>query len=146
MKKILLIVFALVFLTGCNNKITTCNIKSDKFEQNWKYKTKNDIVTAVDLDISYDNSLFNITNLSALTTNEKKVLEKTILSNLGFEKNSYDGLEIKIIIIDKINVEIKIDLEKVDKKLLEKIGINLYDGIDINTVIKNMEKSNAKCY
>ena len=145
MKKILFLITCLL-ITGCGEKFTICNIKNEKFEQEWKYTTKKEKITNIDLNIVYNNSMFGIENLEKLNTNEKIVLKREILSKLGFEKDHYDGLDIDIIITNQINIKIKADLETANKDLLNKVGFDI-DNFDrnINSAKKSLIENGAVC-
>ena len=147
MKKIIILVGLLLLTTGCGEKINTCNIKTSKFEQNWKYTSKKDEIKKIELNIVYDNSIFeNIDSFSSLNDREKEVLKEEILSKLGFEKSKYDGFDIDIVITDKISTKALIDISKADKELIKKIGIDFGEtGTNINDVIKNMKDNGATC-
>ncbi len=142
MKRFLILIILL--LTACGEKITTCNIKTSEFEQTWKYTSKKDTVNLIELDITYDNSLFGVSYLNSLNPTEKAVLKKEILSKLGFEKNNYDGLMIDVIIDEKISIKVKTDLSKANSNLLKKIGINKEDK-NINTLVNNMTSGGGIC-
>ena len=144
--KTFLLLINILLLTGCGEKITTCNIKTDGFEQNWKYFSKSDIVNKFELNIQYDNSMFGVDSLEGLNTTEKVVIKKEILSNLGFEKDNYKGLDIDVNITDKIKVYVKADLEKVDKKLLKQIGLDFSEvDMNINSILKNRTNNGVVC-
>lgn len=144
MKKILILII-IVFLTGCGEKINTCNIKTNEFEQNWKYVSKNDELKEIELDITYDNSLFGeIDSFESLNSNQKEVLKNQILKKLGFEKSNYEGFNIDIAINKEIKVMSKINYKKADKELLKKIGID-FDKSNINDILKDMRSNGAIC-
>ncbi len=144
MKKILILIVVFL-LTGCGEKINTCTIKTSEFEQKWKYISKNENVEKIELDISYDNSLFGkIDSFETLTSKEKNVLKNQILSKLGFEKENYPGFDIDIIIDKNINVKVKSDITMVNKELLKKIGLD-FNETNINQIIKHMIDNGAIC-
>ena len=144
MKKVLVLLL-LIFLTGCNKEIIkTCTIKSDEFEQKWEFISKEDEVSKINLNIKYSNSLFKIDDLDQLTTSEKLILEREILSELGLLEEKYEGLEIDVLIEKELSIKINVDLSKVDKDVLNKLGIN-FDSYKTTEILKNMEHSGAKC-
>jgi hypothetical protein len=146
MKKALVLI-SLLLLTGCGEKIYTCNVKTSTFEQDWKYTSKKEEVKTIELNITYDNSMFeNIDSFKELTPQEKRVLGDEILSKLGFQSRKNKGLNIDIIVDDKINVKAIIDTAEVDKESIKKIGLDLdKTGTNINDIIKNMKDNGATC-
>ncbi len=144
MKKAL-ILFVLLLLTGCGQQINTCNVKTKELEQKWKYVSKNDKVKEIELEIIYDNSIFeNIDSFESLNDDQKEALKKQILVKLGFEKNNYEGLNIEVTVNKEIAVIVKVDYNKAKKELLTKIGMNLEDD-NINNIMANMKTNGATC-
>lgn len=146
MKKVLILA-CLLLLTGCGEKITKCNIKTSTFEQNWKYTSKKEKVEEIELNIIYDNSMFeNIDSFKDLTPQEKRVLGDQILSKLGFTSRKNKGFNIDIIVNDQISVKAIIDVSNADKELVKKIGLDLdKTGTNINNIVKNMKDNGATC-
>ncbi len=148
MKKVLiLLIILLICLTGCNREITkTCEISTNEYKQKWTYKVDGEKINKIELNITYDNSIFgNVESFASLTKNEEQELKKAILSNLGFDKDSYDGFKIDILVNDNINVKVKIDIEKADKELLSKIGLDLDQNRNIDSTIVEMKENGATC-
>lgn len=144
MKKAL-ILFVLLLLTGCGQQINTCNVKTKELEQKWKYVSKNDKVKEIELEIIYNNSIFeNIDSFESLNDDQKEALKKQILAKLGFEKNNYEGLNIEVTVNKEIAVIVKVDYNKAKKELLTKIGMNLEDD-NINNIMANMKTNGATC-
>ena len=146
MKKVL-IIGCLLLLTGCGEKINTCSIKTLESEQKWRYVSKEEKIKEIEVDIIFNNSTFgNIDSFNSLNSAQKETLKKQILKELGFEKSSYEGLEIKITVEKEIKVKVNIDYTKVNKELLNKIGIDFEDiDMNINQVITNMKSNGATC-
>ena len=145
MKKIVFLLILIIFFTGCGKEVTkTCQIKSDSYEQIWEFKAKRNKVNAINLDINYDNSLFNIESLDSLNNTEKLLLKREILKKLDLLDESYPGLNIDVLIKDKLSVKIIVDLNKANSDNLKKIGIT-FQNYEIDNIIKDMEKSGAKC-
>ncbi len=144
MKKVLVLLF-LLLLTGCGQKINTCDVKTKELEQKWKFVSKNEKVKEIELEIIYDNSIFeNIDSFESLNNDQKAVLKKQILSKLGFEKSSYEGLDINVSVNKEISVLVKVNYDKANKELLKKIGMDL-DDPNINNIIKEMKTNGATC-
>lgn len=144
MKKVL-ILLVLLLLTGCGQQINTCNVKTKELEQKWKYISKNDRVKEIELEIIYDNSIFeNIDSFESLNEDQKETLKKQILAKLGFEKNNYEGLNIEVTVNKEIAVMVKVDYNKASKDLLTKVGMNLEDN-NINNIMANMKTNGATC-
>ena len=73
--------------------------------------------------MEFDNSLF--ASIPKLDDSIKEQMKKSMLANLGLEKDSYEGLTIKMDFNDKMVLTLTADLNKADSELLKKIGLDV---------------------
>lgn len=158
MKKIsmfLLTFIIVVTLTGCkeennNNDVITSNTcilkEEDGVQQTYKLTATNDEIDKVELTIVYDNKIFEVDTLSTLSEEQKDQIKSDMLTNLGLENTTYEGLDINIDIQDQMTVYVKADLEKADKEILKKVGLD-FTGADMSLgqAVRDMTASGASC-
>lgn len=130
MKKTFLILSAIILsliLASCETKEQTISCKGHSengYDESYVMTAKKGNIYKLDINYLYDNELFAIDTFSTLSDSQKEEIKSNMLTNLKLEKTSYDGLNIKIDIDDRINVLISADLEVADEKLLKNIGLD----------------------
>lgn len=154
MKKLLVLLLTTAFaftLTGCGKeeKITTktCTLNQEGLmEQTYKLTATNDEIDKIELTMTFDNSLFGIESFETLTDEQKEQIKSSMLSTLDLEEETYEGLEIKIDMKEKMVVTVIADLKKADEDTLEKIGLDFTDAdMSLETAIKDMTDEGAVC-
>lgn len=157
MKKLSVLLLSLVMVltfAGCGNDsikedvvaTKTCSRQNDGYEEIYKWTATNDKIEKVELSIVYDNSMFGVETLSTLTNEQKEQIRKNMLTTLGLESNSYEGIEINIDIEDKMTVSIDADLKKADEKVLKKVGLDFSDtDLSLKTAVSAAEEDGASC-
>lgn len=150
MKKALYIFIAVLMLgtfSGCGKeeKTTTCTIDRSSYNETQKLTGK-DKVEQLEMTYVYDNSLFNIETLNTLTDEQKEQIKTSMLTNLGFDKTSYEGFEILVDIQDKMTVTMKIDIAKADTSVTKKVGIDFTNtNLDYDDAVKSYEDLGYTC-
>lgn len=150
MKKILYVFIAILMLgvfSGCEKeeKTTTCTIDRSSYSETQKLTGKRN-VEQLELTYVYENSLFNIDSFNDLTDEQKEQIKTTMLTNLGFDKTSYDGFEIIVDIQDKMTVTMKIDIAKADTSVTKKVGIDFSStNLNYDDAVKSYEDIGYTC-
>ena len=153
MKKILSLLSVVVLslaLFGCGMKdeITTasCKTNEDNMEMTFDLTATNDEINKVKLTMIPDNSLFGVESLDILDDEQKETVKTTMLSNLGLDGNTNEGMTIEIDINDTMIIKIDADLETADPETLKKVGMD-FDGADMSLekAIKDMKADGFTC-
>lgn len=153
MKKILSLLSVVVLslaLFGCGKKdeITTasCKTNEDNMEMTFDLTATNDEINKVKLTMIPDNSLFGVESLDILDDEQKETVKTTMLSNLGLDGNTNEGMTIEIDINDTMIIKIDADLETADPETLKKVGMD-FDGADMSLekAIKDMKADGFTC-
>lgn len=152
MKKLLSLVLTLVFvltLTGCGgDKVTTasCTYTDDGTTMSFDLSATNDEIDKVKMIVVPANSSMGITSFKDVDDETKEQIKKNFLSTYGLDKQSYDGLEIKIEFDDNVTITFDADLKVADKDLLKKIGMD-FEGQDmsLDKAIQDFEEDGFTC-
>ncbi|MBE6155874.1 MAG: hypothetical protein E7164_03865 [Firmicutes bacterium] len=141
--KVILVFLLGMLLTGCKKSsvITTkCEkiFEDTKIKQTFTLESVNEDVKKMHVDYLFDNGMFAVDSLAVLDEETKESIRKGGLTMLKLNEESYQGLSINVSIEDKMNIEVAVDLKKVEPETLKNLNLNL----DIN----NQKISTIKDY
>lgn len=146
---LLLFVVLMGSLCGCGkDKITStsCTLSQSGMEMAYTLTATNDKIDKISLTITPDNTLFGVDSLSTLTDEQKEQVKTGMLTNLGLEKDNYEGLKIDIKIEDKMDIKVDADLKKADKEILKKIGMDFSKtNMSLKDAKEEMAETGATC-
>lgn len=149
----------LLTLTGCKEEkqekqdnqdiisSNTCVLTDEQgTQQTYKLTATNDEIDKVELTILYDNKMFGVETLKTLSEEQKEQIKSNILTNLGLENSTYEGLVITVDIQDQMTLSVKADLKTADKEVLKKVGLD-FTGADMSLgrAVRDMTASGASC-
>ena len=150
MKKLYLIlpVIMILLVVGCGESGTkTCTIDRNSYTETDKITGKDGKVSEMEMTFVYDNSLLGGKSLKDFSDEQKEMLKKEMLNRLGLEKEVNEGLEVKFDMEDQMKLSMKVDVNKVDKDILSKIGVD-FSGVantDYSSAIKTFEDGGYTC-
>lgn len=152
MKKVLsLLVLGCLTLTLCacgEDKITTatCKTTEDNMTMTFDLTATNDEINKVKLTMIPDNSIFGVESLNILDDEQKEQVKSSMLTSLGLDSDSYEGMEIDIDIEDTMVITIDADLETADPETLKKVGMD-FEGADMSLekAIEDMPSDGFTC-
>lgn len=139
-----------LLVTGCGEDVIetkTCTlVQEGTMEQTFKLTATNDEINKVELTMVYDNAIFEVDTLSTLTDDQKEQVKTNMLTTLGLDSTSYEGLEIIIDIAHQMTVTLIADLEKADVEVLKKVGLDFTDtDMSLKRAISDMKNSGGTC-
>lgn len=152
MKKVLsLLILGCITLSMCacgEEKITTasCKTTEDNMAMTFDLTASNDEINKVKLTIIPDNSIFELESLNILDDEQKEQVKSSMLTSLGLDSESYEGMEIDIDIDDTMVITIDADLETADPETLKKVGMD-FEGADMSLekAIEDMTAEGFTC-
>lgn len=149
MKKLLVCLCMGLLLAGCGGssgkeETKTCTMKVGTIEMAAAVTGKDDAVEKFKMTITYPASMMGGQDLSAITDEQKKELEKTVLDQYGIEEGK--GVAVTADFTkEAMAVGVEFDLKDGDAEVLKKIGIEDTSNLKISDFVKQMEEGNATC-
>lgn len=162
MKKISMLLLSIILgatLTGCSIgteendtpkedviATKTCTQEYDDYVGTYVLTATNDEIDKIEMTYVYNNSLFNVDTLATLTEEQKEQIKTNMLSTLGLDNATNEGMEIQIDIQDQMTVTIKADLKVADAAVLKKVGLDFSNtDMSLEAAVKGYEKDGATC-
>ena len=158
MKKMcgLLLTLVMVFsLCGCGEEkveqkesvTKTCTLNEENIEETFVLTaTDGEDIDKVDLTMVFDNAMFGVDSLNVLDDTQKEQVKTNMLTTLGLDSDTYEGLAINIDIQDQMTVTINADINKADAEVLKKIGMDFTDAdMNLENAVKDLTDGGATC-
>lgn len=149
MKKALVLAITTIALCGCGkNEITTktCSMNENNIGMTFKLTATNDEIDKVVLTMEMDSAYFGVESLDILDDEQKEAIKENMLSTLGLDSDTYEGIKINIEIKETMVVTIDADLTKADAEVLKKVGMD-FTGADMSleNAVKDLTDNGATC-
>ena len=153
MKKVLFWVAVLpLMLCGCAKEETkTCVLTEDTGSKvTYKMNATNDKVSDFEMTYVMTTKALNIDSLyssmSEIDDETKEMIKENFIQVLGLESDTYEGLEISVDFTDDMIVNLKVDIEKADKEILEKLGFELEEeNISLKVSVEEFTEEGYVC-
>ena len=149
MKKIIFLILITIIISGCSKEEFTsksCNMKENNIRTTFNLTATNKKINKVVMKIEMDNSLLKVESLEILDDKQKTEIKENVLKSLGLDRDEYEGINIEVVINKTIIITINADLNKADKEILKKIGMDFTDAdLSLKRTVKSLEEKGAIC-
>lgn len=148
MKKLLLSGLCLLLLAGCGSSETktnkkVCSFKEEGATMEVAMTAEGDKINVMDIKMTMNGKDLGM-DFDAITDEQKKMVTDAMKEQFKDMK----GLDVNAAIKEKeIVMTMKMDLDKLDKKALEALGIedDIDDSRSLKATVKDMEDEGATC-
>lgn len=149
MKKVLVLFAVAMTLCACGkDKITsnTCTATENNMKMTIKMTATNDEIDKVEMTMIPDNSAMGISSFEDLDDDTKGQVKSLLLTSLGLDKDTYEGIEISVDFNENMIMKLNFDLKVADKAILEKLGLDFEDtDMSLERAVKDMKSSGYTC-
>jgi len=146
---LLLMMILTVTLCACGkDKVTTlsCSGEQSGSKMTFDLSATNDTIDKVKMTVVPNNADMQITSFKDLDEATKTQIKDLFLTNLGLEKESYEGLDVIVNFDDNMNIIIDADLKTADKTILTKLGLDFDDkDMSLKRAKEDFESTGFTC-